>query len=181
MKNKKTLYTIIITCIVLIAQVIVYFTFLSNNKNSDYTNLEVKNGTIENLRESSVEIPKYNIKMSGYLDSSFNDELVALENLKLYEFEVGMETDWGVKSGHYVGYKLKDVLSMYKIPDYKEVVVKKAAGMEVTYPKELINTDTIYLVFYRNEKDINGGIVTALSTSDNYGYSVEDIYEIEVN
>lgn len=176
MKENKNKFNIlwIIIILVIVAAIIGFIVFRTKKGNS----LDVPTGTIENLTESSKEIPSFTVLIDGLYYGVLTTEVLKEENVKVYEFDAGIDIGWGTISSHYIGVKLKDALDALQIANFDQIEFAAEGRISVTYVTEEL-TDDMYLVFYRDGELINETQpVNLLSVNYPYRYSVEAVTDM---
>ena len=119
--------------------------------------------------------------MDGIVSMALSKDDLDYNEIYPNEFDAGIETPWGTETDHYVGYSVKSLLSVLKRTDYKSVVVINEFGTKVSYPLNIVNGGKLYLVFYKNGKEISNGKMAVISIDENEKYFVSNVVKITVS
>lgn len=165
---------IIIVLIVIIILLIIGLIVICGKRETKPVS-SLKANEIANIKESSNSIPDFVLVVTGSYNGSITDEDLKEKNIKLYDFDAGLENFWGVDTVHLTGVKLKDVLDAMQIKNYKEIVFNGTSYRSVTFEEDQI-TDNAYLVFYNDGKLFDSDTTVSFIAPDyKYKYSIEGI------
>lgn len=168
---KKILF-ISITCLLLLCG--------CANKMDEKEGNESKIGQIQNLKESSNEIPDFMIFIRGLVDTTVMK--TEMEYLKAYDFVVETKDESSkIVSNSWTGIRLTDILELKKIDTFDSIYFR-SGDKEVSFLKEEI-TDDIYLVLYKNDKlitDISSTGVMLYAPTFGEDYAVTSLFKIEI-
>ena len=121
--------------------------------NNNEQQFDAKIGEIQELKESTKEIPKFVMTIQGLKNVVVTEE--DIKNIKLYDFiadvtAYDIDPDSDIYHEKWTGVKLSDVLNLKDIKEYDTLDFKATGNLTVRYKKDEID-DSIYLVFYRND------------------------------
>lgn len=140
---------------------------------------ESKIGQIQNLKESSKEMPDFMIFIKGVVDATVMK--VDMEHLKAYDFMVEtLDENSEIITTNWTGIRLKDVLELKKIEKFDYISISSIGS--VKFSKEELN-DEIYLIFYKNDElitDISYTGVMLYAPTFGEDYIVKSLFRIEV-
>ena len=146
----------------------------TENKTNVDSNL-VKN--IDNLVVSSKEMPDYTLEISGLYETTLNLKEI-VDFVPLYEFDAGIVDIYGTHVNKYVGISYADLIKYLNVP-HNTITVFKTDRKKVSYRATEIDYEKTFIVFYMDDKPINGSKMTLLAVNYNYLYSIEDLTSIE--
>lgn len=179
MKNKKIIIGLVILVIAL-SIALVLLIIKNNSTNRNKAKVALAAYEVANEKTTGKELPDFTLRIMGLIHTDVNKKVLDLNSVNLLEFDAGVSTAWGVKTSHFVGYKLSDILKILKMPSYKTISFMKSGGMELIYPKEVVDKDKIYIVFYKDGNKVENGKYGVLSVSDDGSYSADNIYAMHI-
>ena len=140
--------------ILIIAMISLLFITGCGNNNND--NKELKLGEINNIKESTKEMPVFTIVIKGLKETTITEK--DLKDLKMYDFETNirkndLDGNTELYTSSFTGVKLKEALEKKNIKDFDSIDFKAVGNLTVRYSKEEL-TDEMYLVFYKDGKSL---------------------------
>ncbi len=171
--NNKKIYVIAIVLLLVLG---LYYYLMLFNKNVKLSVHEAGNFTKYNS-----ELPKFEIRVGGMVNVGVTKAVLDANNVEPYEFEAFVETNWGNYKNKYVGYKLTDFLSIFKEQNYKSVTAVNTGGVSITYPLDVINSDKVFIVFYKDGEQIVKGKIAMISVGESEKYSIENVVSINLS
>lgn len=171
---KKNNKLILLTLVILLLILVIVLFIIPNKDNSKNENKENK---ITNVTVSSKDIKDFEIITKGSYVGSITNEIIKNENIKLYEFDGTIFNGWEIKTDHYFGTKVTEILEFLNIKDFKEATFYSKDNKFVTYQKSEI-TDNTYLIFTKDDEDIPNikkGTVLLLDFNKDYNYSIKSL------
>ena len=174
MKNKRNV--IIISVILVILLAIYYYFMLFSNKKVKLSVHETGNFT-----KYTADLPTFEIRAEGIINTEINKYILETNGVYPYEFDAYIETNWGNHNNKYIGYKLTDILRVIKNQDYKSITATNAGGVSITYPLSVINSDKVYVVFYKDGEQIVKGKVAIISVAEEENYFIENVVKINLD
>lgn len=129
-------------------------------------------------KQNEIEIPDFTLEIGGVYEGMFSSDDIINNDIPIYDFDAKMLTSYGMKTNHYVGIELKDVLDFMETDTYTHIYFSDGKKAYSTYTKDEISDD-MYLVFYRDGKKIDDAVVSFLAVGVDYSFSVEDLHRID--
>ena len=171
--NNKKIY--VIALIVLVVLGLYYYLMFKDNK----VKLSVREAG--NFTKYNSELPPFEIKVGGMANTGVNKSVLEANRVIPYEFDAYVATNWGNHNNKYIGYKMKDFLSIFKDQNYKSVTAVNSGGVAVTYPLSAIKDDKVFIVFYKDGEQIVKGKIAVISVADTENYFIENVVGININ
>ena len=172
--NNKKMYIIVLVIIIVLG--LYYYLMIFKDGNVKLSVHEAGNFTKYNS-----ELPIFEIRVGGMVNAGVTKAVLDANNVEPYEFEAFVETNWGNYKNKYVGYKLTDFLKVFKDQSYKSVTAINTGGVSVTYPLDIINSDKVFIVFYKDGEQIVKGKIAIISVGESEKYSIENVVSINLN
>ena len=174
MKNKKVLIIVIIL-VVLLLGIFYYFMVFKDRK----AKLSVHEAG--NFTKYTGEVPELFIHFGGIVNTGVDQKILAGHGIYPYIFDAKIETNWGEYQDTYVGYKLKDILGIFNNLNYKSITAYNVSGLSVEYSLDSINSDSLFVVLYKDNKAIFDKKMAIISVLDNAQYYVDNVVTININ
>ena len=179
MKNKKIILLIVITSCLFVVTGCGKETITPSEPTK--TDIVLSNHEVANLVKYEKELPKFEIQIGGIVNAALSEYDLKYNEIYPYEFDASVETPWGYQTNKYVGYSVKEILSVLKRTDYKSVSAISSFGTEVTYPLSVVNGGKLYLVFYKDGQKISNGKMAVISVDENEKYFVSNVVKLTAN
>lgn len=170
--KKKTDVVVYFLIFVVIAMVISGLVIFSKRDLGKKEKLDLQANEIANIEESSKEIPDFKIDIVGDYEGEINGDLLKEKEVKIYEFDAGIDRGKTVETSKYVGIKLADLLEAIDVYEYSSLEFSNSEPY-ASVIKEV--NDKSFIVFMKNDKSTD---ISLLLVDKPYTKSVENVVKL---